>query len=436
MKILLTTLEGNIYPVEVSSDIEVVNLKALCEQETNIVASKMSLTHNGQPLSDDSRSLSSYNVKEDDILMIQQIVGNNPAVNVPLIDFSSISVPQSRPRSSNSTSGTSSSAANMSNMRRLLMSDPAQFEMIRQRYPDLADAIQKNDSVKMLQLFNQIQSGLTGSGGSGGDSLLQASNYSDDYMDLEAQKKIAENIRLQNIQQNMESALEYMPEAFGNVVMLYIDCQVNGHHVKAFVDSGAQMTIMSSACAERCGIMRLVDVRWAGIAKGVGTQKIVGRVHLAQIQIEKSFLTTAFSILEEQPMDMLLGLDILKRHQCVIDLQRSVLIFKSANIETKFLPESDLPMFARLNHGGEEMDVGTDSKATPRQEKQAAKRSSSTSPSRQAGSDKSYPEAVINNLLKLGATRADVLEALNTSNGDENSAKIKLLARMLQSPKK
>lgn len=64
--------------------------------------------------------------------------------------------------------------------------------------------------------------------------------------------------------------------------------------------------------------MRLVDTRWAGIAKGVGVQKIIGRIHMVQIQIENDYLTTSFSVLEEQPMDMLLGLDMLKRHQVIL----------------------------------------------------------------------------------------------------------------------
>ena len=56
-------------------------------------------------------------------------------------------------------------------------------------------------------------------------------------------------------------------------------------------------------------------IRWNGIAKGVGTQRIIGRIHMVQMQIENDFLTSSFSVLQEQPMDMLLGLDMLKRHQ-------------------------------------------------------------------------------------------------------------------------
>merc|ERR1712156_583435 len=69
----------------------------------------------------------------------------------------------------------------------------------------------------------------------------------------------------------------------------------------------------------------------------------------AQIQVENDYLTSSFSILEEQPMDMLLGLDMLKRHQCSIDLKENVLVIGSTGTRTRFLPEKDLPECARLS---------------------------------------------------------------------------------------
>ena len=47
----------------------------------------------------------------------------------------------------------------------------------------------------------------------------------------------------ENITQNYESALEHTPEIFGQVCMLYVDTEVNSVPLKAFVDSGAQVSV-------------------------------------------------------------------------------------------------------------------------------------------------------------------------------------------------
>lgn len=169
-------------------------------------------------------------------------------------------------------------------------------------------------------------------------------------MDQEANKYFADKIRKENVMDQYMRMMEEFPESMGRVLMLYIDAEVNGTAIQAFVDSGAQSTIMSSKCAERCGLLHLLDTRFEGTAVGVGTGKILGRVHMAEMKVNGHIFPCTITIMDSEEglgdknMDFLLGLDMLKRHKCNIDLARNVLIFSVGNgqMETQFLHEKDL----------------------------------------------------------------------------------------------
>ncbi|XP_077116548.1 protein DDI1 homolog 2 [Ranitomeya variabilis] len=358
------------FSLDVDQDFELENFRALCELESGVPAAESLIIYAEQPLTDNQRSLSSYGLKDGDVVVLRQKdpADSRPSAprpaaafpGLPRIDFSSIAVPgtsrppaappQPRPPAPDSTSFPQG-LDNPALLREMLLANPHELSLLKERNPPLAEALLSQDLEKFTKVLVEQQQERARR------EQERIRLFSADPFDLEAQAKIEEDIRQQNIEENMTIAMEEAPESFGQVVMLYINCKVNGYPVKAFVDSGAQMTIMSQACAERCHIMRLVDRRWAGIAKGVGTQKIIGRVHLAQVQIEGDFLPCSFSILEEQPMDMLLGLDMLKRHQCSIDLEKNVLVIGTTGTRTSFLPEGELPECARLAYGPGTEDI-------------------------------------------------------------------------------
>ena len=97
---------------------------------------------------------------------------------------------------------------------------------------------------------------------------------------------------------------------------------------------------MSVDAAKRCDLMRLVDKRYVGIAQGVGgTHPTIGRVHTAQLQIEDIFIPVSFDIMDRIPMEILLRLDVLRKHQCCINLLQNCLSITTPNgtTHTSFL---------------------------------------------------------------------------------------------------
>lgn len=162
--------------------------------------------------------------------------------------------------------------------------------------------------------------------------------------DPEYQRRLYEAIQRRGVEENLAAAIEQTPEAFARVTMLYVNAEINGHKFAAFCDSGAQMTVCSEQFAEKCNLTRLIDRKYQGEAHGVGTTKIVGRIHMALVKLCGIVMPMSITVLCASNMEFLLGLDQMRRHLMVIDLQANVLrIGGEGNHSAPFLSEGGAP---------------------------------------------------------------------------------------------
>ena len=159
---------------------------------------------------------------------------------------------------------------------------------------------------------------------------------------IEGQRRIENIIQQQRINDNFRQAAEYMPESLFPVHMLFINVEINNKKVAALVDTGAQSTFMSLNLCIQCGLMNLVDKRFQGVARGVGSSRIVGVIHAAQIKIMNKMIATKINVIENNDVGLVFGLDSLRAHRCNVDLKQNGLVFPDIGITAKFLSDGEI----------------------------------------------------------------------------------------------
>jgi hypothetical protein len=140
--------------------------------------------------------------------------------------------------------------------------------------------------------------------------------------------------------------------------MCLVPCTICDITVEMLVDTGAQMSIMSMPLVRRLGVCDAIDARYRGIAAGVGRANISGRLYGVPCRFGNGHVEFAMEFMVLDVMDeiAILGLDQLRKYNCLIDVggENGRLIFGGiGGVEVDMLPpnESRFDVDSSLDRG-------------------------------------------------------------------------------------
>lgn len=415
MKLTISNEESNlIISIDIPDSLSLQDFKAYLEAETSISPELQILRFNGHTINEPEKSLKDFGIGNDDLIVLLKL-----------------STASTAPTASAASTGSSEDIDRQAELTRTqFLNNPQLNQHLQQTNPHLHSLLNDPEAFK-TELITTFQNG--GFHGRSSTQQAEMARLQQNPDDPENQARILEMIRQEQIDENMQLAYDISPESFTSVNMLYINIKVNNHKVQAFVDSGAQTTIISPKLAAEIGIDRLIDRRFQGEARGVGSQRIEGKIHSVPITIGDSNMEIpcSFIVLDTQ-VDLLFGLDMLRRHKCVIDLGRDCLVVGGGQIETRFLQELEIKNNAfgasqpRSGFGGnifsDPQPLAANSTGTSKQRPAeaaaaAASKRQNTGPS-STGASSTFKEEDIKQLTSLGFSREEAIFALQQANGN------------------
>lgn len=369
--------------IEISDEMSLQDLSAYIESETGVPKDEQVLYHNYKRLEGWNRTIAQLGITEGDIIVLSEHQTNSISEN----NF------------------TSDDRIEM--FRQQIHGDSQLSSQIRELDPDLFSKLSDPEVFRDIMIAR-----LRGRDANFNVQNEEMRKLHENPEDPENQAKIFEMIRQQQIDENLQLAYDISPESFVQVNMLYIKLRINGHETFALVDSGAQQTIIHPKLAEEFGILKFLDKRYAAMSIGIGSARTEGRIHSVPVSLGDSNLEVpcSFTVIETH-VGILFGLDMLRRHKCLIDLGQDALLIGEHKV--CFLNESEIA----TNIKPLETSVTKDLNISPKETSLA----DSTTPRQEvdtAVGSGGFAEGDLTQLISLGFTKQEAIAALKASHGN------------------
>ncbi|AFZ79009.1 hypothetical protein BEWA_018540 [Theileria equi strain WA] len=309
--------DGRLATLYLENDWDMIKLQQLIQEQLNIPISKQKLYLDGAHIDENYKTIADSNLKNNDILLVK-----NKDHDMASSSFYNRNI-ESKIDEIMYTKA--------SEMIKNFKEGAPVYETVKMTNKPFYNALIAKDVYAVAKVLKEKHLEHQNNEMEHKRRLIKASL---DPLNPESQLLIQKDIEQNRINENYISAQNFLPESFGGIIMLYVNVEINGVVIKALVDTGAEHTIMNKECAKRCNLLNMIDERFKG------TRNTVGKIHLADLKIGPIFIHVSFVILDGGNIDFILGLDILRRYACTINLKDNCLQIN--DISVPFLSEKDI----------------------------------------------------------------------------------------------
>lgn len=190
--------EQDFLSMQIAPDSTLANLKEYVQAEARILSTSQHFYLNGNLLQDDTKTMAQLQIGDGEMLAlrIRDMVGGT---GLPAGQLAQQATRQSAPPTGDDPRSEM--------MRQQLLADPATLREAQRHQPELAAAI--NDPQRFATMFQALQNRSR-------DERIarqqELARLNEDPFDVDAQMRIAEIIREERVQENLQNAYEHNPE--------------------------------------------------------------------------------------------------------------------------------------------------------------------------------------------------------------------------------